>query len=126
MDLVFQGPTPTRRALYISERGGALGAVELLFTAGVQYVTNVTPMDSLPPFCAYGRVRRANKCGLGRFVAIIGSLAILLGMLWGPFTQNPISYESKDITVPDGVALATRSVVYAGLGTLTAISGKDG
>ncbi|KAK4450596.1 hypothetical protein QBC34DRAFT_461226 [Podospora aff. communis PSN243] len=67
-------------------RSGAIGALQLMAAAGTQPVV------------------------------YIGSLAILLGMFWGPFTQNLVRYESRNIPVSDGVALATRSVIFEGSG----------
>jgi len=51
-----------------------------------------------------------------RFVVITASFALTLGMLWGPFTQNLIRYESANISIDGGLALVGRSVEYDGHG----------
>jgi hypothetical protein len=47
-----------------------------------------------------------------------------MGMLWGPFTQNLIRYESANITAADGIALVSRSVEYNAYGSQITGSSK--
>jgi hypothetical protein len=49
-------------------------------------------------------------------VVITASISIVLGMFWGPFTQNLIRYESGNITAPGETALLSRSVEYSAHG----------
>lgn len=53
---------------------------------------------------------------LDSVVVTTASLAIVMGMLWGPFTQNLIRYESGIITAAGETALLSRSVEYSGRG----------
>jgi hypothetical protein len=58
-------------------------------------------------------------------IAIIAtSLAVVMGTLWGPFTQNLIRYESGNITVAGGTALLSRSVEYRARGISMHSDGK--
>ncbi|KAL2140154.1 hypothetical protein VTI28DRAFT_4203 [Corynascus sepedonium] len=74
-------------ATFQNARGGAIGAIQLLFAAGAQVVV------------------------------VTASLAIVMGMLWGPFTQNLIRYESGSITAAGETALLSRSVEYSAHGS---------
>jgi hypothetical protein len=53
---------------------------------------------------------------LDRAAVITASLAIVIGMFWGPFTQNLIHYESGNITAAGETALLGRSVEYSAHG----------
>ncbi|KAK3386084.1 hypothetical protein B0H63DRAFT_191903 [Podospora didyma] len=88
-----KGPRPLMQlAIFQKARGGPLGAIQLLIATGAQPVV------------------------------ITGSLAIILGMLWGPFTQNLIRYETGNVTVTAGfdTARLARSEVFAGHGATSA------
>ncbi len=58
----------------------------------------------------------ADRGQLDSVVVIAASLAIVMGMFWGPFTQNLIRYESGNITAATETALLSRSVVYSAHG----------
>ncbi|KAK4149658.1 hypothetical protein C8A00DRAFT_18683 [Chaetomidium leptoderma] len=57
-------------------------------------------------------------------VAVIASLAIVMGMLWSPFTQNLIRYESGNIIAAGETALLSRSVEYSGRGIAVEFQSK--
>jgi hypothetical protein len=57
-------------------------------------------------------------------VVITASLAIVMGMLWGPFTQNLIRYETGNIVAIGETALLSRSIEYNAHGISLAFDSK--
>ena len=66
----------------------------------------------------------ADRGQLDSVVVIAASLAIVMGMFWGPFTQNLIRYESGNITAASETALLSRSVVYSAHGVAYNLGSK--
>ncbi|KAM7183823.1 Protein of unknown function (DUF3176) domain containing protein [Rhypophila sp. PSN 637] len=87
--LFSKTPRPlSQLGIFHRARGSALGVFELLFELG-----------SHPTIIA-------------------GGLAIILGIFWGPFTQNLIRYESGPVVSAGEIALLARNVYYGGHGQL--------
>ncbi|KAM7211321.1 Protein of unknown function (DUF3176) domain containing protein [Rhypophila decipiens] len=89
--ILYSGdPRPlSQLGIFQRVRSSALGALELLYELG------------------------------NHLTLMAGGLAIVLGMFWGPFTQNLIRYEIGPVISTDDIALLARNVHYRAHGQVT-------